>query len=329
MPNTDGRFPGSARSISTPTSAVTSEKTIAGFSIKELRQPPERRLPWHVHDGASLCFVLSGSYTERLRGVDRECSPHTVVFKPPFELHADRFHRCGGTCLLIELSASRLEAIEPVSTIATEPGLIRNARLAAFGRHIYREVRGVDALSALAVEGLILEVLVETTRAVARERSAGAPTWLRRAHELLHDTFRDPLSLSSVASTINIHPAHLARVFRKHYGTSLGDYMRRLRVEYASIELARPDPSLAEISMGAGFFDQSHFSRVFKQYTGQTPTEYRAASLGLAQHRRARVVDAARPPGDAGSVSACSPAAGSQFVGGGAGGCGECDAANA
>lgn len=267
-----------ARAGSTAAVGLIREKAVNGFCIKELRQAPERHLPRHEHPDASLCFVLSGSYTEGLRGVDRECSPHTIVFKPPLEPHSDRFDRLGGTCLLIELSPERLQAIEPFSTIATAPSIVRNASLAAVGRHIYREFRGVDALSTLAAEGLILEVLVNATRAIAEERSTEVPAWLRHAHELLHDTFREPLTLSSVAKAVNIHPAHLARMFRKHYRTSLGDYIRRLRIEHASKELTSPDLSLAEISLSAGFFDQSHFARVFKRHTGQTPSEFRASS---------------------------------------------------
>jgi AraC family transcriptional regulator len=267
-----------ASSTSPAVVGVVSEKTIAGFAIKELHQPPGRRLPWHVHDEASICFVLSGSYTESVRGQDRECSSHTLVLKPPLERHADRFDRLGGKCLLIEIARGRLDALASVSTVATEPSFVRDARFAAIGRRIHREFRGVDDLSSLAAEGLILEVLVDAARAVARERSNDPPVWLRQAHELVHDTFREPLTLSSVASAVNVHPAHLARTFRKHYHTSLGDYIRRLRIEHASVELTKPDASLAEISLRAGFFDQSHFSRVFKRHMGQTPTQFRGAS---------------------------------------------------
>ena len=76
-----------------PTSQLgfTKAKTFAGFAVKEFRQPPYRRLPWHEHREASICYVAAGSYMERVRGLDRECSPHTMVFKPPLERHADQF----------------------------------------------------------------------------------------------------------------------------------------------------------------------------------------------------------------------------------------------
>jgi hypothetical protein len=77
---------------------MTRRRMIAGFSIKEFSQPPFRRLPWHEHHDASICFVVSGSYTERLCGAEWECSPDATVFKPPFEGHSDQFGRSGAKC---------------------------------------------------------------------------------------------------------------------------------------------------------------------------------------------------------------------------------------
>jgi AraC family transcriptional regulator len=267
---------------------ITRKKTITGFSIKEFSQPPYRRLPGHEHRDASICFVVAGSYTERVGGLERECTPHSMVFKPAVERHEDQFGRFGGKCLLIEVNPDRLDSLGPSCRIIAKPSLVRSAKLAAFGQRIYREfVRG-DSLSPLAMEGLILEVLVEASRSVVEEPAAPRPRWLRQAHELLHDRFREPLTLSSVARAVGIHPSHLARTFRKHYRWSIGDYVRRLRIERASRELSDTSIPLAEISLGLGFFDQSHFSRVFKGHTGLTPAQFRAASRARNSHTTPR-----------------------------------------
>src|SRR5207247_8836504 len=92
-----------------PTSLLgfTRAKTIAGFAIKEFWQPPYRRLPWHEHQEASICYVVAGSYVvagfymESVRGLDRECSPPTMVFQPHRGGPADPLGRLGGTCLRI------------------------------------------------------------------------------------------------------------------------------------------------------------------------------------------------------------------------------------
>jgi AraC family transcriptional regulator len=78
-----------------------------------------------------------------------------------------------------------------------------------------------------------------------------------------------------LAAAVGVHPVHLARVFRKFHACSVGDYVRQLRIEYASRQLATTDQPLANIALAAGFADQSHFSRTFKQHTRMLPTEFR------------------------------------------------------
>jgi AraC family transcriptional regulator len=260
-------------------------RVMGGFRLKEFSQPPHRRLPWHEHRDASICFVVAGSYAERMRGQDRECAPHAMIFKPPGERHADRFGREGGTCLLIEIGPERLETLAPVSDVTARPGVARSARLAGLGHRIYREFAAGDELAPLAVEALVLELLVEAARGGRSERARSAPGWLRRAHDLLHERDGRPLTLSSVAREVGVHPAHLARTIRAQYGRTIGEYVRRLRIERAARELSHGGSPIAAIGLRAGFFDQSHFSRVFRDHTGLTPAAFRAAARSHSRTR--------------------------------------------
>jgi AraC family transcriptional regulator len=257
---------------------IVASRTIPGFSIKEFQQPPHRRLPWHEHTHASVCFVVSGSYAEHVRGGVEECPPRSMMFKPAAERHADVFGRSGARCLLMEVHPGRLERTEPFSELMAKPGLVRSARLAALGQRLCGELAEWDAASPLALEGLILEVLADASRAVRDETGVKGPRWLRHARELIHDRVNEPLTLSSVARAAAIHPSHLARTFRKHYGRPIGEYVRAVRIERAARELAETDASISEISLRFGFFDQSHFTRVFKRHMGMTPAQFRVGS---------------------------------------------------
>jgi len=75
-----------------------------------------------------------------------------------------------------------------------------------------------------------------------------------------------------------VHPAYLARTFRSHFGTPLGSYARRLRLTWAASQLSSTDDPIARIALEAGFFDQSHFTRAFRQSYGMTPLAYRKAA---------------------------------------------------
>jgi AraC family transcriptional regulator len=97
--------------------------------------------------------------------------------------------------------------------------------------------------------------------------------------ERLHDGFAEPAALTGLAAMAGVHVGHLTRMFRRHYGRSIGAYQRAARVEWAARRLAAGEP-LAAIAAGAGFADQSHFTRAFKRHFGSTPARYRAALRG-------------------------------------------------
>ena len=71
-----------------------------------------------------------------------------------------------------------------------------------------------------------------------------------------------------------MQPPMLALSHRR-YGCTVGEYVRRLRIEFACRELSDSEKPLAFIAQNAGFFDQSHFSKTFKLLTGQSPAAYR------------------------------------------------------
>jgi AraC family transcriptional regulator len=102
--------------------------------------------------------------------------------------------------------------------------------------------------------------------------------------ERLHDGLDRSWSLGEIAQSAGVTADHLAREFRRHHGSSVGEYVRGLRVELACRRLAESDDPLAEIALAAGFYDQSHFTRTFKRRMGTTPAAFRA----LHRSRRSR-----------------------------------------
>jgi AraC family transcriptional regulator len=85
------------------------------------------------------------------------------------------------------------------------------------------------------------------------------------------------VSLSGIAAAVGVHPAHLAKMFRRHYRSTPGEFRRRIRLERSARDVAGSDRPLAEIALANGFFDQSHFTRAFKLHFGRTPSEHRRA----------------------------------------------------
>lgn len=133
----------------------------------------------------------------------------------------------------------------------------------------------MDELSPIIVEGLSIEILGAAARLTLKHQRGGPQPWLKQAKELLHDQFQASISLSKVADTVGVHETHLCREFRRHYRCTVGEYIRRLRVEYACHELSTSSVPIVDIALSAGFTDQSHFARTFKRHTGMSPADYR------------------------------------------------------
>ncbi|MDQ3918885.1 MAG: AraC family transcriptional regulator [Acidobacteriota bacterium] len=123
----------------------------------------------------------------------------------------------------------------------------------------------------------MLEMLAETSRETLQMKEGARPRWLSRAREILQERFSERVTLTRLAADVGVHPAYLAVAFRRHHQCGIGEYLRRLRVEFACRELSGTDAPLAEIALDAGFSHQSHFSRTFKRHTGLTPAQYRSA----------------------------------------------------
>ncbi len=95
-----------------------------------------------------------------------------------------------------------------------------------------------------------------------------------------------PLTLESIAADLAVSPVRLSRNFRRFYGESPGGYLRRIRIEEACRRLRDPEIRLVDVALETGFADQSHFSRVFKRFTGLTPGRFRK----LATRKKLSVV---------------------------------------
>lgn len=251
------------------------QATIAGFTLTEGVHAAGTSLPWHIHNGPTLCLVLDGAFIEESAGGALLCTPSTLKVMPAGEPHCNRFDRGDAHGLLIEADAARVATIRPYSALLQQRVSFDGGPMAALGRRIYREFIQMDEAAPIAIEGLLLEMVAWATRERDLQRLGSGPAWLARAREILHDDPAAHLSLGGLAREVGVHPVTLARAFRRTYGCSVGEYLRRLRIVRAARRLEETDLSLAEIAVAAGFADQSHFSNVFKQQTGFSPSAFR------------------------------------------------------
>jgi len=251
-------------------------RQFAGFAVFESLYRSNQEIPKHSHEQTYISLVLRGSYTERCGPTVWECETGQTILHIAGECHSDRFHRGGGQVLNLELFPSFVTRLCECDGVSMDNrALFRSAYAMQLGLRLHKEVSNYDASSALAIEGLTMELLAEVFRQRETEPKSRGYAWLDDVTEILHARFQEPITLSELAGCARVHPVHLARTFRKRYLCSVGDYLRKLRIEAACNALLNSDTRIVDIALRSGFSDQSHLCRTLKQYTGMSPRQFR------------------------------------------------------
>jgi AraC family transcriptional regulator len=261
-------------------------RNVAGLTLTEIAYAPGCHIPTHSHELSQFCFVRQGTFSEVYGRKSRECMPLTLLGRPSDETHGHQFHNEGACCFVVEIGPEVLCRIREYAPVLDDSVEFQSGLSAWLAARLYNEFNHEDNASSLAIEGLTLELLSEVSRQRTRIPEHKPPRWLEHAREFLHAHFLESVTLAAIANSVGVHPTHLARVFRRSYGCTAGEYVRRLRIDFACREISQTDNSLTEIAITAGFYDQGHFSRTFKQMIGLTPRQYRAVfRVSLIQYK--------------------------------------------
>jgi AraC family transcriptional regulator len=248
---------------------------IAEFIITENIHMAGSKISEHSHENAHFCFVLEGSYSEFQNKRELICQPSTLTFRPSGEVHRDYFHEQDVRVFIIEIPPKWIERLRDNSIQLCRAVNFQDNVLPRLTTRLNREFHHMDNASSLIIEGLTIEIIAEAARYSLQHTEQQIPHWLKRAKDLIHARFSENLTLNQIASDVGVHPVHLASVFRQKYHSTVGEYIRQLRIEYACRKLAKENTPLVKIALDAGFANQAHFSSTFKRLTGFTPTSYR------------------------------------------------------
>jgi len=199
-----------------------------------------------------------------------ECARYEVIVRPAGARHSNRYGAGGARCVLVEVAPATLTRLCEHTSIFDRPGRLQ-ADVQPIAMRIHRELGQRDDASAIAVEGLVLELIGESSRGA---RARAAPRWLGDAREYIHAHWAERPSLGDVAAAVRVHPSSLVRAFRAHLRCSPAEYMRRLRLDHARTALATTARPIAEIAVAAGFYDQAHFTTAFRRRFGMTPAQF-------------------------------------------------------
>ncbi len=247
------------------------------FYLSERHYGSYMESPLHAHVKNYLIITLDGRYSSTFDTKTEEYTPWTVTYHQAGVLHTSRYTVRGARVLYVELPADRLKDLWQIPAWGLDRSTLQGGLVDWTARQLYNEFRAFDAFSPVVIDGYVMQLLAHLLRPRVTP-SCRLPPWLSKADEMIRSRFTEPLALEGLAKFALVHPVHLAREYRRFYGCTIGEQIRRQRIEYACKQLSATDRCLSDIALASGFSDQSHFTASFKKQVGMAPSQFRRAT---------------------------------------------------
>lgn len=239
----------------------------------------------HTHSAWSIGFLESGRTTFSLEGEPYTAEAGQMVFIGPEVVHAcnpdpdsDMTYRM----FYVDVPLVKSVAVEVLGSdgvVVFPKPVVGDPDLLKQWRTLHEAI--IEGSGRLEKESLLIQALADC---ITRHGESGSPRTPAdderavaavKAH-LAADPARK-VRLDELTEVAHLSRYHLLRVFQAATGLPPHAYQNQLRVDLGKRLLAEGEP-ISRAAVEAGFADQSHFSRVFKQYTGATPKQYQAST---------------------------------------------------
>jgi len=228
------------------------------------------KVEWHHHENPYFTYLLQGKLFEANKNESYYLKPGNLMFHNWQDAHHNEktpeltrgFH--------LELNKKWFNDYDVELKEIEGSILIQDPIIKHYMNQIFLESKLNDHYTSLALDSILLELF--RCLKGKHKKETQRPQWADRLQQILLSDTED-MSLSTLATELNIHPVYLSREFSRFFGTTLGNYIRRIKLNKAFHLVLSSRKSLIEISYLCGFYDQSHFTRSFKSFYGLTPSK--------------------------------------------------------
>jgi AraC family transcriptional regulator len=262
----------------------------AGYLFEEMNCRLEP-VPSHSWPKTVLCLCTGGEGSAhwRHRGIwrtNRVRPGSAFIVRRDAEVQALQA-TIGWQNMLLQLDNSSLRHIAPDEVTLIEKSLApaqstNDARLAALMLAMRQEVREGCSSGRLFGESISLALLAYLAGKYATLRCAStgqlSPAQKRRLVDYIRENLSSDITVMELADLVQLSPSHFARTFKASFGVAPYRFVMRERIDGAKDMLASAKLSSSQVAMAYGFASQSHFVKVFRQFTGVTPKQYRAGA---------------------------------------------------
>lgn len=251
------------------------EKQVFDFNHLILTETRFRNsaVDWHYHENPYFSYSFEGHCIEKDKKQSYTVQPGTLLFHNWQDAHCNTNHSEYSRNFYIEFEKEWFENYDIGNDVIEGSTQIDNPFLKALYHQIYLETKLQDNTFQIATESLLLHIFSILKKDTIIKTSI-KPLWVNKIKEIIHDQFKEKISLNYLSEQTGIHPTHISRDFSRYFGTTIGNYIRKVKIEYSVVLLAKSE-SLSDIVYQCGFSDQSHFIRCFKSTYNMAPNAFR------------------------------------------------------
>ena len=237
----------------------------------------------HAHEHFSIGVVTTGRSYYHYGADTFEISAGTVVLMNPGDVHAcnpianePRSYQMVYidtpwlTDLQHQLGFSTEQGYRPFNTPYTRDTVLYEGLLELYGILADEQAEHLQKQSALVSYFTEVQQRLNPSDTPVREVNHK----LERAADYIREHCTDALRLEDICVAAELSPSYLIRAFKQYYGLTPHAFLVNQRIQFARAQL-RQGELIADVALAAGFADQAHFQRTFKQHFAATPGQYR------------------------------------------------------
>ena len=135
-----------------------------------------------------------------------------------------------------------------------------------------------DCSMAENVNALTIKLLLELVGKVKETSEKMLSVSAEKVKDYVASHLYERITVAEVAESLSMNASYLNSSFKQQTGKCITDYIQIQKIEQAKILLTSGEDPLSDIWTDLGYYDQSHFSKIFKKHTGFTPKQYRVTN---------------------------------------------------
>lgn len=173
----------------------------------------------------------------------------------------------------IELIRARLLELAVVLSRAAVEAKAELEMILGLNFEYIQELGKLKSIEELCI--WIVKVLDRFTESVYENRNIKNVDMIRKTREFLRTNYKKKIRLIDLSKAISLSPYYLSHIFKKETGSTLFEYLTKVRIEEAKRLLENTPWNITRISFEVGCSDQSYFCKVFKKSEGISPSDYK------------------------------------------------------